>query len=463
MTESGSELTEGFPNPQAEDPNNPDAQEKPVARHLSEWLRDKAKLKTFLKYATPPVAVATIGFLAYLGSAELSGGSSPDQIVAPPPTIEAFTPTPSPNQTVEVTPIPTTVTQTEAPTPTPTSRETPAAQLGVWDIETEYSAPSHFRTIEQDQAILNTVMEKFPHIGNVKIILTSGESSATFVDPDLEKPVVIYAGRDAYDFERKLYNEFARVFDVRQPESYQRMATFYSPEQLNQMKILSDQIVEKWRNYPNIDKLFSPDKYGQTTLNRFTAYPDAVFLQESIDLKVPGQEWRYPLNQPIFESNINRTEIEELANEIPQNQESPYGNIEEFINAERSRLDRLQDPTNRLALTLIEENLDYLKNWSWTSTQNLTLDTRYLRRYYRDILTKYEEIALLCALGNNDPRLSQAFSEQDLQQKREQYQILIEEADKELFDTIYESVLMGKQEELISQYHAIVSSPLHQQ
>jgi len=237
------------------------------------------------------------------------------------------------------------------------------------------------------------------------------------------------------------------------------MQNYYSDEELQQLQELSQAVVEKWRNYPHIDKLFSPEKSGRTTLNRFTAYPDAVFLQESIDLKVPGQEWHYPLNQPIFESNINRTEIEALANEIPQTQESLYRNIEEFFNGEKTRLDQLQDPVNKLALTLIQENLPYLKNWQWTSTQNLKLDERYLRSYYQQILPRYQEIVLLCALGNNDPRLSQYFSEDDLQSKRAQYDILVAESNRELFETVYEAVMMGEQEDLITQYHSIVNSP----
>lgn len=443
-------------------PDSPESQE--LAPKAGESRPKKGVFERFKKpiIAATGVTLAAASALGIREAAKTSSDSEQPNI-QPTPTERTVKPATEPTQVVEITPTPLKETQTpsptEAPTPVPTTAETPQIQDS-WTIQVDFAEPSHFRTLEQDQAILNSVMDKYPHLYDVQIILTSGESSATYVDPDPAKPVIVYAGRSTYDFERKLHNEFARVFNVDQPEIRTRMQNYYSEEELQQLEELNNAVVEKWRNYPDISRLFSPDKSANTTLGRFTSYPDAVFLQESILLQVPGQEWRYPLNQPIFESNINRAEIEALASEIPQGEISNYLNISQFLEGEGAKLENLKaDPVHKLALELLEENKEHLNNWSWTSTQNLQLDSKYLKDYYSKIFPQYEEIVLLCALGNNDPRLSQVFSEVDLQAKRAQYEILKAEADKELFDTVDEAVMMGEQENLITQYHGILNSP----
>ena len=438
---------------------------KPKEGRLPEWIKHHPKTAALFIASPIAAAGAIIGAVSQIesgGPSDTGDFGSPTQTLVletPPPTADATVipiETPRPITTPTETPTPTPPPAGE-PTPTPTERP----QLGSWTVEVEYSEPSHFRTLEQDQAILASVMDKFPHIGNVKVILTSGRTSAIFLNPNLQEPIVIKAGRNAYEFERKLTHEFAHLFDIKQEENYQRLAPYYSEEQLAQMRSLSDQLIAKWRNYPSIEKMFAPDKTGQTIKNHFTAYPDALFVIQSDPLTVPGYEWRFPLEEPIFAPHLDTAILENLSTDIPEDQES-YLNFPQFYQGEKTKMDTLKNsgPVHNLALTILEENMPHLANWQWTSTHpNLRLDSRFLRDYYRQVLPVFEQIVLLQALGTNDARLTSIFTRDQIQDMRNKYQILVAGIDRELLTTIYEQVLIGaEQEELISQLHGIIWS-----
>lgn len=265
---------------------------------------------------------AALGLILTVSAAACGGGEKGPAITPTTPwepiigpTIEAtITPTVAPTATREPTPEPTlppTLEPTKPPTPkptvqpTPTPTELPPKPQGNWVIEVDPEIREKIspQKIEEDLKRIQVVIDKFPQIGNLEIILKppSGWRHVDYFDPSTQQIIII---RDYEHFPRAAPDDFEigvahEVSHYLDPElNYEALLAFLTEQQLDQLKKLREQALSDsfWgRDYPDLEKIFAQiknqapydlyfgKKYTQEQLaNQTDFYPNAIWISTNI-------------------------------------------------------------------------------------------------------------------------------------------------------------------------------------
>jgi hypothetical protein len=322
------------------------------------------------------------------GSADLQRGQDADrgfepdssstvQIIETPAPQGEYTKVPGTNVEIPtITAVPK-ATETTAPTQKPTEKpapvtpeptkvaEKPAAKWVV-EVSPEVKAMPvgpEKRTIEQDLAIINSVVEKFPKIGNLKIVLTSQQQSEFDIQTQELK-----LGRDisAEALKWKIAHELTHYLDVALNET--ALSKYLTGLQIQELKDLREKALNDpvWgREYPVLDKIFNPlkesvildssKKYTEVQLVALAnKYADAVWIGGRGNL---GEQKVEPF-RPFMKSTFD--EIAKLA-EVNANT-AGFMTIDKFINSPevKAKIDALgaKDPLFATAISLILEKKD---------------------------------------------------------------------------------------------------------
>lgn len=387
-----------------------------------------------------------------------SGPTAGQQIEKPPsieatvvptalPTVEPLKPSPPPSPPSETKP--------------PAAAEKPPSPKGNWlvEVDPEVSGPSYLkRSPEQDVAIINQVLDKFPRVGNLKIILTKGMGANIEFPLDPKQPPVARIGRDVSLLEPETVGELSHYFDIELNEA--RLSPYYRQEDLANLREIRAEIVAKYRNYPQIEKMFNPQKYGNTPLGKATSYPDSWFIAQSVPRTFASGETRgYPLPAPLFAAFLKSPLLDKFAQEVKwQIDGVTYG---QFSQNQQERLRQLASasPYWQLALEILEAKKEVLANWQWWNLAEASLlDSKYLGDYFLKVLPTYANMVLTEALAENDPRLERLLTAQQVRNLKVVYQVLEEQIDEELFATVYSHWLLGDlgTDKMVEAYHQLI-------
>ena len=331
-----------------------------------------------------------------------------------------------------------------------------------WIVEVDPSVQgkSRWRTIDEDLAIINKNAEKFPQIGNVKVILINGTVSSVTLEDD--GWVVERLGRDSFDLSAKDFDEKASIFDV---GFNKNLEPYYDAGDFQQLVELRQKIVDKYQDYPSIKKMFAPEKLDKTPQaefnRRITSYPDSLYVAQNGPIYGPNGEilGRYPLQVRLFDNFLSGDLLAQFSKES-QGKINDYANIGEFLDGEKERINKLRASNHfhDLAIKRLLERREYLKNWHWTAGSGLGLDSKRLSQYFTDVLPLYETMALTEAFVSEDPELMRFLTSSERARIKGLYGQLEKAVSNELFARVYGLWLGGQvpMDETVEAYHNLI-------
>lgn len=412
-----------------------------------------------------PVLLTAVAWGCGVGVEDKEASGPPTITPAAAGTIEA-------HPTIKATVVPAQTPPEVTPTPTPRSatpnREivtAPEKPTSNWVIEVDpkiVGQASTYRTIEEDKAIIKTAIEKFPQIGKLKIVLTSGSPSVTVLYSAInpENPSITYLGRDLFQplLERTLWDELGSFFDVQLNEK--TLKPYYLEADWQKLRSLREAIIAKYRNFPKIEKILSPQKLTNPAFVEATNYADALFIAQAKPLYYEGKTEGYPLQEPLFASFLASPLLGKFAGEV-KGQINFNANFGEFARNHQARLAQLaqSSPFWRLALEILKSKEEYLANFKAVSAFS-PLSTKYLDDYFEKALPVFANLALTQALGEGDQRLLALIGPDKLPEIKNKYDYLYQEVSGQLFASAYSGYLAGLigQDEDIANYHRIINT-----
>jgi len=389
------------------------------------------------------------------------------------------TPTPTPPKEATATAEPTQEAPTQAPiteiskptsTATAESSIPQSSQIEEWTdeilkeiitVDPESSGLFHDRTVDEDVETIKQVLKRFPQIPGLRIELINESFAKTIFTEDPTIPVIVQIGRGLSQLEPSLYDELWSVYDIE--VNYPNLSQVYTPEHIEKLRSLRTQIIEKYRNFPLIENLFSPEKMKdpQSFENKVSAYADGIFIWQAVPIykqtesgKPPEVESYYPLSESLFSQFLKSPLFEQFANEA-KGQYNPYTDIATFIKGDTkakiegqgAKIDALKATNSFLELGfgILEENVDYLRNWQVLAgvVPGLPLNSKYLDQYWETVVPTYVNAALTEAWANKDPRLLTLLTPEQQKEIWSNYQILYQAASDELFARAGKLVFTG--------------------
>ena len=279
----------------------------PVLGGIRDWAHDQKLAIALATVFIPSVALACGGGgkeaqVEIITSAPTERPAAA-RIIQPPPVESIISPT---SLSKEATPAatavpktpepivtPTAASRTPAPTETPFTSEVKPKSEWTIVVDPAVEAKVSRETLDDDKVIIRSVIEKFPQIGNLKIILTSGHRSQFRVET---QEVVI--GRDFEHFPKAhegfkwdIAHEVSHYLD---PElNGQALAAFLTPEQLSELKRLREVALADpvWgRDYPDLEKIFTPIK-NRVDRELLERYPDWTVGLAALTHFYPDAAW----------------------------------------------------------------------------------------------------------------------------------------------------------------------------
>lgn len=397
--------------------------------------------------------------------ATIPGTNIPNPNLTPSPAPETAVPTaekPTPIATATATSTPTekpqpTATQTEKlATNTPEPTRAPAENWTV-KVDPAVSGRSNFRTVEEDVTIIKKEFGRFAQVGKLDVTLIKGSDSRIELEIDPSKSAKMFIGRDVYELEPKVLDEFGSYFDVEINAQFAKLLT--APD-LERAKKLRGDIVSKYREFPSIERMFAK-KSSDSAAAVISKYPNALFMsQDNGDFS--------PLAQDIFEQQLKSPLLAKFAADVG-NQGSGYLDWTAFRRGESKRLDELAlaNPYYKLAFEILDANAVSLANWmQYNSEQGLSFSPKELASWYispdpkRDAaIVDYTNMALTTALSENNQRLTTLMSSADLTKARQDYKVLYQTVSNEVFGRAFSRFYMGVVDDpIIAQYRDILKS-----
>lgn len=306
------------------------------------------------------------------------------------------------------------------------------------ELAPDVQGPSHGpnnRLPEEDKVIILGILERFLKIDNVRIILTNGYGAQTIFYPP-PMPMEVQIGRDVFQLETFVFDELGGVFDIK--FNYQRLAPYFSTEEIARLLILREQAVEQERNFPSIEAMFGTKEDSQSFHSRATNYPDAIFIGQS-------EQYLGPLQEPLFAQFLKSPLLEEYTKET-EGQGNPYFDWGEFINGEKTRIEALKasNPFFKIAFEYLEDKTDLLHHWTaiGSTGAGVPLGSKQLNFYYQESVPAYPNMALTEMLANSDPRLLELLTDQQKQDLLKGYRLLVSHTSGELFARIFQRAML---------------------
>jgi len=306
------------------------------------------------------------------------------------------------------------------------------------DVSGPSNGPNH-RLPEEDKAIILGVLEQFPKIENVRIILTNGYGAqVTFYPPPM--PMEVHIGRDVFQLETFLLDELGGVFDIK--FNYQRLAPYFSAEEIVRLLILREQAVEQERNFPSIQAMFGTKEDSESFHSRATNYPDALFIGQS-------EKYHGPLEEPLFAQYLKSPLLEEFTKET-EGQGNPYFDWGAFTAGEKEKVEALKtsNPFIKIAFEHLAGKIDLLHNWVAISSTGAggPLGSKTLDDYYQRVVPTYLNLALTEMFANSDPKLMELVDPLPSSQKQgllKNFRWLISHTASELSARIFQQALLS--------------------
>lgn len=432
---------------------------------LSEGIRTLGTLA--IRNPRAAILAATTPLLATVIACSESEASPPDVRISVPeaqtPATESIKTVPTnPNQptiidsrTQEPAPTPETAIPAETPTQTSDESKGTTAQKSIeqakpqsaWVVEVDPKLSSISpERIEEDKAIIQSVLEKFPQIGNLKIILTSGHVSQFKVETQ-----EIILSRDYEHFKQApeifsfgLAHELFHYFD---PElNGQALSAFLTEQQLVELKQLREQALSDpvWgRDYPDLEKIFTPAKntighdlslsrkYTEEQLAEWSdEYADATWLARTISNELsPANAFGRSLSTHFMLFRNYANEAAGIAD---------ISSMVEFLELPevKSKVDPLaaKNPVLAKSLELIRQKgtLFAFENIVWPSTTPVQtrLQGKYLSNWW-EALPNYIHSVLAEGVLENNPEVVNLFPPKDLGEIKSELKKLQDQADQE--------------------------------
>ena len=278
--------------------------------------------------------------------------------------------------------------------------------LGDIEIDPNLPGPSQFRTIDDDKTQILEVLKSFPKIENVRIFITSGQTSKVIFYP-YPQPLEVYIGHDVSQLEPKVLDELGSVFDIKL--NYQRLAPYYSPDEIVRLLIERERAVEMYRDFPSIEKMFAPLDFDSLEY-KIKAYPNSIFIGQS-------EESAGQLKEPLFAQYLQSPLLDQFAQES-SGQPNPYFDWKSFAEGETDKIQKLKDssPFFQVATEHLKSKSEYLKNWPViASSGSAPLGSKILSEYYQRVVPTYLNVALTEAFAEGDPKLLQLLTPEQKQ------------------------------------------------
>ncbi|OGK58954.1 hypothetical protein A3I56_01305 [Candidatus Roizmanbacteria bacterium RIFCSPLOWO2_02_FULL_43_10] len=357
--------------------------------------------------------------------------SATDQVVEITPKV-TVSPTPSP----EATPTATASPPPEATTkPTPPSTETPTPTenkpSGNWEIAPR--SPDSHVTVEdwnKTKLLVESVFEKFPHIGNLQVYIVEGVGSAApQFSQDPQKPSVIFVG--AQGSITNVQNELSGYF--RKKLNGPTLSANYKPETLARMLELDPQITAPYADY-SPENIFGEKMLAASPFSRVAQTAYIFYVGQAIPLPSESGKINYPLEKPLFADLLASPLYLQFSQETEGEMNNSH-DFEEFAQDQHDRLEQLKasSPLHKLAIEWLQANAALLKNANVLSGPGLQLDDKDLSVYFEKILIVWENYALTRLFDQKDPGLLAMFTDQQIQDLAANYQKIIDAVENEIF------------------------------
>jgi hypothetical protein len=222
--------------------------------------------------------------------------------------------------------------------------------------------------------------------------------------------------------------------------------------------MLRQQVVENYRDWPDLKKMFDPEKKDNSFKTQITAYPDSIFIWQVVPFykqrapnEPPVVESTYPLSEPIFAQFLKSPLLDQFSQEA-EGKYNPYSDFGAFMQGEQAKVDALSatNPFYKLGFEILREDAQYLPNWQVViAVSGLPLDSKYFDRYLENVVYTYVNTALTQAWANRDPRLLALLTPEQQDIVGSEYQKLDRAVSAELFARVGKWVFSENGEDAI--------------
>lgn len=341
-------------------------------------------------------------------------------------------------------------TRTTRPTKTPKSEKTAEVVQRRYTVIaapglTETSKDSN-RTIEQDKAEIQKVLDLFPQIGKAKVVLTD-EGHSHLVDN------VIYLNRNLQSIEALKFeaaHEMTHYLDVEL--NGDNLSKSLTSGEKQKLKDLRKQALEDptWGSNYTLSEILDPTKstvhpdiiekrYSDKEAAAATnIYPDSIFVSGQRNQETPGP-------QPFR----NFLPSKELLNSFEQNGQRPsYNGIVSFLDAEQDKISQISatDPVMKHVFEVEQQNKDRLKliNTQWSSHihRNAWLNGPTIGDYWHG-QQNMADVILINDFLNNNQDVIKLFPPEKLTEIKNLISLRIQNADEEKFAELGKATILA--------------------